>query len=101
MIKFQNHNRGLIKMIIVIFIVLILLAYFGLNLRSIVGSQTFQDNWNFISNLISTIWNNYLKGVVTFIWNSILAPLISKTATQIEQQHAASTTSAILNSIKL
>jgi hypothetical protein len=99
MILFQNSNRGLVKMIIIIFIALLLLAYFGLNLRSIVGSQTFQDNWNFLSNLAVNIWNNYLKGFVAFIWNSIIVPIISKSATQIEQQKVASSTSALLNSI--
>jgi hypothetical protein len=96
MIAFKNRNRGLIKMIIVILIALLLLAYFGLNLRSIVGSQTFVDNWNYLAGLISTIWNDYLKAPVMFLWNSIIVPLISKGVTQIEQHQAASTTSGII-----
>ena len=92
MIPRQRHNQGLIRMLIILFVVLLLLAYFGLNLRSIVGSQTFQDNWNFLTTTAVHIWNNVLKGPLTFIWDFILAPLISKTATQIEQHQAATTT---------
>lgn len=95
MIKIQNNNRGLVKMIIILFVVLIILAYFGLNLRSIIASQTFQDNWGYLTGLATTIWDNYLHGFVTWIWNSILAPLISKTATQIEQQQVASSTANV------
>ena len=96
MIAFKNRNRGLFKMIIVILIALLLLAYFGLNLRTIVGSQTFQDNWNFIMNGISTVWNSFLKAPATFIWNSILWPLFSKGLTQIQQGQIASTTSSVI-----
>ena len=88
-------------MLVIIFIALLLLAYFGLNLRSIVASQTFQDNWNFLTNLISNIWDNYLKGAVNFIWNYILAPLISNTAKHVDEQKVASSTAAVLNYIKL
>jgi hypothetical protein len=75
MIPFKKTNRGLIKMIIFILIALLLLAYFGFNLRSIVGSPTFHDNWNFLKGLIVDLWNNILKAPLTYLWN-IFVPLI-------------------------
>jgi ABC-type phosphate/phosphonate transport system permease subunit len=81
MIPFKNTNRGgLIRTIIFIVIILIVLAYFGLNLRGIVASQTFQDNWNFVSGLAITIWDKYLSVVLAFIWNHLISPVISKNA---------------------
>lgn len=87
MISFRNTNKGLLKMIFVILIILLILAYFGFNLRTIVASQTFQDNWNFLTGLAVNLWNNILKGPVTWLWDNLLAPLASKTATQLDQQH--------------
>ena len=71
-----SHNRGLIKTVVLVIAGLILLAYLGLNLRSIVESQTFIDNWEFIKNLMVTIWSDYLKGPILYIFNNIFMPYI-------------------------
>jgi hypothetical protein len=69
-------NRGLIKMIVLIIAGLILLAYLGLNLRSIVESQTFVDNWEFIKGLAVTIWNNYLSTPIMYLWSKVFIPYL-------------------------
>ena len=79
MIPFKKTNRGgLIRMAIFIGIVLILLAYFGLNLRGIVASETFQDNWQFVSGLAVDIWTKYLSVVAKFFWDRVITPLLIK-----------------------
>jgi ABC-type phosphate/phosphonate transport system permease subunit len=72
----MRTNRGLVKMVILIVIALILLAYLGLNLREITSSPTFIDNWEFIKNLCSNVWNNYLKVPFTFIWSKVFIPFV-------------------------
>lgn len=67
--NFANQQGGLIKAILIVIIVLLILAYFGLNLRSIVNSPTFQDNWNFLWNGIVHIWNAYLKAPAGYLWD--------------------------------
>jgi ABC-type phosphate/phosphonate transport system permease subunit len=80
MIKIKRTNGGgLIRLALVIIVILIVLAYFGFNLRGIVASQTFQDNWNFVSGIAQDIWNKYLSGALTFIWNHLIWPLINRT----------------------
>lgn len=79
MIPFKKTNRGgLIRTVILFGIVLILLAYFGLNLRGIVASQTFQDNWQFVSGLAIDIWTKYLSVAVKFFWDRVITPLLIK-----------------------
>ncbi len=81
MIAYNNTNRGgLIRTVIFIAVILIVLAYFGLNLRGIVASPTFRDNWKFVSGLAMTIWDKYLSVILAFIWNHLISPLISKQA---------------------
>jgi ABC-type phosphate/phosphonate transport system permease subunit len=78
MISFNKTNRGgLIRTVIFIIIVLIVLAYFGLNLRGIVASQTFQDNWQFVSGIAVDIWNKYLSVILLFLWNNVISPLLN------------------------
>ncbi len=74
MIPYTSTNRGLIKMILIIIVVLLVLAYFGLNIRSIVASPTFQDNWAYIQSAALFVWNNFLKVPFTYLWNLIIVP---------------------------
>jgi hypothetical protein len=77
MIKHNTHNRGgLVRMVIFIIIILIVLAYFGLNLRSIVASPTFQDNWSYVTGLAVDIWNKYLSGILSYLWTHLVLPLL-------------------------
>ncbi|MDE1941383.1 MAG: hypothetical protein KGI66_04650 [Patescibacteria group bacterium] len=68
----------MIKWIVIFILILLLLAYFGLNLRSLVSSPTFQDNWGFLSNLAVTVWDNYLKGPLSYLWNDVIYPILDK-----------------------
>lgn len=70
------YNRGLVKLIILIVGLLILFAYLGLNLRSIVNSPTFIDNWAFIKSTSTTIWTSYLKAPASYIFNKVFLPYI-------------------------
>lgn len=78
--KFQNQNRGFVKLIIMIVIALLVLSYFGLNLRNIVNSPTGQDNFGYVKTLTVNVWNNYLKKPANYLWNDIWIPLIWRPA---------------------
>lgn len=67
--RFLRKNRGFIKIIVIMVAALILLAFLGLNLRSIVHSQAFQDNWQMVKDIASTVWNRFLRVPIMFIWN--------------------------------
>ena len=79
MIKFKQSNRGgIIKMVIFGVIILLVLAYFGFNLRGMVASETFQDNWKYISEIAMGIWNNYLSGPFGYLWSKLIVPSLQK-----------------------
>ncbi len=69
MTRMPKTDKGLIKLIVVIVIALLLVAFLGLNLRSIINSPTFQDNWQLIKGIVLQIWTRFLKVPVLFIWN--------------------------------
>jgi len=82
-------NKGLIKMIIVIVVALLILSYFGFNLRSLADSPTTQENFHYAINFIVDIWNNYLKTPVMYLWNDIFIKLIWTPALNVLQNQSA------------
>jgi len=89
MLKFkQGENshgaskKGLIKTIIVIVIALIVLGYFGFNIRDIISGPTVQANLNTAWDFVSMIWTQYLSGPVIYVagvlWKIIQAGLPAK-----------------------
>jgi len=67
-------NRGLVRTIVLIIALLILFAYFGLNLRSIVSGETFLDNWSFVKSTVTHIWSNYLSVPINYFWTKVFVP---------------------------
>ncbi|MEI6304841.1 MAG: hypothetical protein WCP09_02365 [Candidatus Taylorbacteria bacterium] len=77
MIPFINTNSGsIIRTALFIIIILLVLGYFGFNLRSIVNSPTFQDNWMFVRGVVVDTWNTYLNKPFDYLLNKIFIPLI-------------------------
>lgn len=75
-----STQTGLVKTIIVIIVALLILSYFGFNLRSLINSPTTQDNFSYVKNFTVKVWNNYLKRPATYLWNDIFIKLIWKPA---------------------
>ncbi len=76
MMKFKNDNRGLIKWIILIVIAVIVLSYFGFDLRAIIESDRTQNNLGYLWGLGVTVWNEYLSRPVLYFWNNIFIDLL-------------------------
>lgn len=73
-------NRGLIRTILLIIIALLIVSYFGINLRTLVSSPTTQDNISYVASTSVTVWDNYLKVPVTYLWKEVFVELVWKPA---------------------
>ncbi len=76
LIKKTDNRGGLLRMVIYIIVILLILSYFGLNIRAIVNSPTGQDNFTYVQQLMVDTWNGYLKKPVLYLWNDIFLDLI-------------------------
>ena len=65
----MSTDKGIIKIILIIVVAILVLSYFGYNIRSIATSPTSQDNFSYIGEVLSNVWNNYLKTPAMFVWN--------------------------------
>ena len=76
LVKKSATSRGFIRTILLIIVALLVISYFGLNIRAIVNSPAGKDNFTYTQEIMINIWNNYLKGPSTYLWNDIFLDLI-------------------------
>jgi len=76
MMKFKNDKRGLIQWIVIILIAVIVLSYFGFDLRAIIESDRTQNNLGYLWGLGVTVWNNYLSQPILYFWHNIFIDLL-------------------------
>ncbi len=66
----------MIKLIIFIVLVIAVLSYFGVSVRTIVNSDMIQDNFSFVWGWVKQIWNNYMARPARYLWNDIFIELL-------------------------
>lgn len=71
-----NKQSGFIKLVLIIIIAIIILSYFGFNLRAIVESPETQGNLGYVWGLLVGTWDNYLAKPVLYLWNDIFIDLM-------------------------
>ena len=71
-------KQGLIKMIILIVIALIVLGYFGFDIKGIMSSSTVQGNLSYVWDFVKTFWNNYLAAPVVYVWDNLIIGVVWK-----------------------
>ncbi len=79
-IKRTAGDSGLIRIILLIVIAILVISYFGINIRQLVSSPTTQDNVSYVASTTVTVWDKYLKVPAGYLWNEIFLELIWKPA---------------------
>jgi hypothetical protein len=72
----KSREGGLIKAILLIVIALIVLGFFGYNLRDIIASPAVQDNLAYAWGLVVKLWDMVLATPARWIWDNIIINLI-------------------------
>jgi hypothetical protein len=98
MITQTHSNKGLIRTIVLVVIALLILSYFGFNLRNLADSPTTQDNFHYALNFVVDIWNNYLKAPVMYVWD-IFVTYVWNPAFNLLQKNAATGESAFISTL--
>lgn len=72
----MKKDQGFIKWIVIIVIALIVLGFYGFNIREAVEAPATQENLNFFKEICIKIWNTLLKAPALFLWEHVIMPLI-------------------------
>jgi hypothetical protein len=67
----MNKQAGFIKWIIIIVIALIILGYFGFDIKKAIDAPATQSNLTYAQQVVSNVWHNYLRVPVLFVWSKI------------------------------
>jgi hypothetical protein len=70
-------NQGFIRFIIVLIIFIIVLSLLGVNLSSVFQNPLVRENFSFLYDAGSFIWETYLKKPATFLWDIFITYLWS------------------------
>lgn len=69
----NNYEDGFVKEILLIIIVIIILSYFGINIKDILDSEAIKNNFLYVWELLGYVWNNYIVSVVVKILSFIVS----------------------------
>jgi len=71
--KFNKKEQGIsiIGILFLGFIIILILSYFKISIKSVVESPEAQDNLHYVGGNTRNLWNDYLKEPVSYFWNDI------------------------------
>lgn len=76
-----NKNKGgisIVGLLILGFIVLLVLSYFKISLRTVVESPTAQDNIHYVGGGARSIWDDYLAKPARYLWHDVWVEIFWK-----------------------
>lgn len=67
------NNRGvsILGLIFLCFILILVLSYFNISVRSVVQSPTAQDNLHYVSDQGTSVWDRFLKSPFHYLWHDV------------------------------
>ncbi len=73
----MNQEGGFIKLIIIVVIALIILGYFGFDLKKAIEAPETQSNLTYVQQIVSNVWHNYLEKPAKYLWNVFIKSIWS------------------------
>ena len=69
----KNKKGGISILGIIIFaiIVILVLGYFHISVRTVVNNPTSQDNINYVKGGTESFWDEYLAQPASYLWNDV------------------------------
>lgn len=65
----MNKQQGIVKLIILIIVAILILSYWGINLRQVAESNTGQANFGYLAELVGKAWTSLVS-----LWQTQVAP---------------------------
>ncbi len=72
----MNNQQGFIRLVILLIIIIAVLSYFNFDVKKFFESDMVKNNFGFVWNWTSYIWETYLAGPARYLWNDIFIDLI-------------------------
>lgn len=66
----------MIKYIILALIVIIVLSFFGYDLKAIIEAPLTQNNLHYVGGGVKHVWDEYLKGPLTYLYRNVFIGIL-------------------------
>ncbi|MFH1201014.1 MAG: hypothetical protein V1484_01645 [bacterium] len=71
----KNYHKqtgiSIIGMIFLAVVIILVLSYFNISIKSVVNSPTGQENVNYVREGTKSLWTTYLAEPVSYLWNDV------------------------------
>lgn len=73
----KNKNKGIsiLGILLIGVIVVLVLSYFKVSIKSVVESPTGQENIEYVKGGTKSLWEAYLKEPATYLWNKVFVDI--------------------------
>ncbi len=80
MTNFNKNKKGIsiIGILLLGFVLILVLSYFKISVKSVVESPTGQENINYVGGGSRSVWDDYLKQPSAYLWNDIFVNIFWK-----------------------
>lgn len=80
MLNFNKEKRGIsiIGILLLGFILILVLSYFKVSVKSVVESPEAQENIGYVRGGTVSLWDRYLKEPASYLWNDIFVNIFWK-----------------------
>jgi hypothetical protein len=71
--KNYNKKRGIsiLGVLVLGVIIVLVLSYFNISIKSVVNSPTGQENVNYVRGGVKGLWTTYLAEPAAYLWNDV------------------------------
>lgn len=74
----KGGGISIIGILLLGIILIVVLSYFKISLKSIVESPETQSNFSYVSGAGKSLWNDYLKKPASYLWNDVFLAIFWK-----------------------
>lgn len=80
MTKLNEYKKGIsiIGILFLGFILILVLSYYKISIKSVVESPTGQENINYVGGGTRNLWDDYLKEPADYVWNEVFVKIFWK-----------------------
>ncbi len=68
----------MIRYILLGLVIIIVLSFFGYDLKAIMEAPLTQNNIHYVTGGVSYVWDTYLKGPIVYFWDKIFVGILWK-----------------------
>lgn len=76
--KTKKGEMSILGILVIGFLIIIVLSYFNISLKSIVESPTGQENVNYVKDTTKSIWTKYLAEPAEYLWKDVWVDIFWK-----------------------